>query len=150
MMIAQIPAQRPVTSRLVMLHLVAAVACFVFFCAAPMLVCWALLIEGDDPGGPLFIPILIMGIVVGAVVITAILAVAVLVTDILERRTGRMSWWPAVLVFLLGAAMGGMVGGVTNVIILVAAGGIAVVAYFIHWMAVSLLSRLFLKRERTD
>jgi hypothetical protein len=146
--IAQIPAQRPVTSRLVVLHLVAAVVCFVFFFVVPILACLVLLVEGDDPGGPLFLPILIIGIVAGAAVITVILAVAVLATDIIERRTGRISWWPAVLVFLSGAAMGGLAGGVTNVVILVAAGGIAMVAYFIHWMAISFLSRLFLNRKR--
>jgi hypothetical protein len=135
-------AERCLPVRLLACPLVTAGACFTFLSVVPTILCMALVVEGGDAGGPLFLPIFIMATIFFAGLSTISLGAVALVADVLRRRGGRLLWWPAVVIFLLGAGMGGLLGGVTKPLLPVVTGGLAVVAYFTYWKAASLLARL--------
>jgi len=59
---------------LLLLHFAAAGICFAFFTVVPIFGCLILMAIGNDPGGPMFFPIFVLGVLLFAVVITGILA----------------------------------------------------------------------------
>ena len=95
---------RPVLPLLV-LHIAAAGVCFAFFSIAPVAVCLVCMAIGNDPGGPMFFPIFVMGTILGAAVITALLGGAALLSDLIRRHYRMPLWLPPVAVFAFTTAL---------------------------------------------
>jgi hypothetical protein len=129
---------------------VAAGVCFAFFTIVPIGACIILMAIGNDPGGPMFFPIFVMGVILFATVITAFLGTAALVSDLLRRRRYVPLWLPPLAVFLLATGSLWLLAGRVHPVVPPVAGGIVALAFIIHWAAIStvwflprLLFRLF-------
>ncbi len=135
---------------LLLLHLAAAGVCFAFFTVVPTVACLILVAIGNDPGGPLFLPIFIMGVVLCAAIITTVLAAAVLMTDLLRRYYRVALWLPPLVIFVLATGFAFLLLGGAHAVAAVVAGGVVTTAFIVHWAAIStvwflprLLFRLF-------
>lgn len=135
---------------LVLLHAAAAAVCFAFFTLMPIGVCIICMMIGNDPGGPMFFPIFVMGVILFAAVITALLGGAALVNDLLRRRHRVPIWLPPVAVFLLATGTCWFLFRGVHPAVPPIAGSVVAVAFIVHWAAIStvwflprLLFRLF-------
>jgi hypothetical protein len=105
---------------------------------------------GNDPGGPMFFPIFVLGVLLFAGVITGILACAALLSDLLRRRYRVPLWLPPSAVFLLATAITWLSFSGAHPAVPPIAGGVVTMAFIIYWAAIStiwflprLLFRLF-------
>ena len=135
---------------LLLLHVIAAGACFAFFTIVPITVCLILMTIGNDPGGPMFFPIFVMGIILFALVITVILAGATLLSDLLHRYYNVPNWLPPLSVFVLVSVSYGLLFSSVPPTVPPIIGGIVALAFIVHRAAIStvwfiprLLFRLF-------
>lgn len=135
---------------LLLLHFAAAGVCFTFFTVVPVVGCLVLMAIGNDPGGPMFFPIFVLGVLLFAVVITGILAGAALVSDLLRRHYHVPVWLPPIVVFLLATGITWLSFSSAHPAVPPIAGAIVTLAFIIHWAAIStvwflprLLFRLF-------
>jgi hypothetical protein len=135
---------------LLLLHFAAAGACFVFFTVVPIVGCLVLMAIGNDPGGPMFFPIFVLGVLLFAVVITGILAGAALLSDLLRRRYRVPVWSPPLGVFLLATVITWLSFSGAHPAVPPIAGGLVALVFIIHWAAIAtvwflprLLFRLF-------
>ena len=125
---------------LLLLHAAAGAVCFAFFTIAPIVVCLILMAIGNDPGGPMFFPIFVMGVIVFAAAITALLGGTALLSDLLRRRHRVPLWLPSLVVFIL--ATGGafwLLAGRVHPAVPLLAGGIVTLAFVVHWAAISIV-----------
>lgn len=135
---------------LLLLHFVAAGVCFAFFTVVPIIGCLILMAIGNDPGGPMFFPVFVLGVLLFAAVITGILAGAALLSDLLRRRYSVPVWLPPLAVFLVATVMTWFSFGGSYPAVPPIAAGILALAFIIHWASIStvwflprLLFRLF-------
>jgi hypothetical protein len=149
-MSAQPTSQRRPLLPLVLLHLAAAGVCFSFFTVVPIVGCLILMAIGNDPGGPMFFPIFVLGVLLFAVVITGILAGAAILSDLLRRHYRIPIWLPPIVVFLLATVITWLSFSGAPPAVPPIAGGVVALAFIIHWAAIStvwflprLLFRLF-------
>ncbi len=141
--------QRPLVP-LLLLHLAAAIVCFAFFTIVPIVACLILMVIGNDPGGPMFFPIFVIGIVLCAGAITMFLGGAVLLSDLLWRHCGVPAWVPPLFIFLVVSIFCWLFFGGAHPAVPPIAGGMVTLAFIVHWAAIStvwylprLLFRLF-------
>ncbi|MBI2927086.1 MAG: hypothetical protein HYY24_15430 [Verrucomicrobia bacterium] len=144
------PMERRPLLPLLLLHFAAAGVCFAFFTVVPMAGCVILMAIDNDPGGPMFFPIFVMGIVLFAAVITAFLAGAALTSDLLRRHYRVSVWLPPLVVFVLATVSCWLLFSSVHPAVPPIAGGVVALAFIIHWTAIStvwflprLLFRLF-------
>src|SRR5438067_796491 len=102
---SQPPNQSRPLASLLILHIAAAGLCFAFFSIVPVVVCLVCMAIGNDPGGPMFFPIFVLGTILGAAAITALLAGAALLSDLLRRRYRVPLWLPPLAVFAMATAI---------------------------------------------
>ena len=147
-------AQAPKESRpllpLLLMHFAAAGVCFAFFTVVPIVVCIILIAIGNDPGGAMFFPIFVMGVVLFAAAIAAILGGAALLSDLLRRHYNVAVWLPPLVVFVLATVLCWLLFRSAHPAVPPIAGGIVALAFIVHWAAIStvwflprLLFRLF-------
>jgi len=122
---------------LVLLHFAAAGICFGFFTVVPIVGCLILMAMGNDPGGPTFLPIFVLGVLLFAVVITGILAGAALLSDLLRRRYRIPVWLPPLVVFGLAAVLCWFSLSRVHPTVPLIAAAIVALAFIIHWAAIS-------------
>ena len=122
---------------LLFLHVIAAVFCFAFFTIVPITVCIILMTIGNDPGGPMFFPIFVMGIILFAFVITAILTGATLLSDLLRRHYNVPIWLPPLSVFVLVSVSYWLLFSSGSPVVPPIIGGIVTLAFIVHWGAIS-------------
>ncbi len=122
---------------LVILHLLAAAACFAFFTGVPITACLILMAIGNDPGGPMFFPMFVLGVVGVALSITVILGGTAVVSDLVRRRWRLPLWVPALLVFGLVAGAVRLAFGEVHPAVPIGAGALMMLAFILHWSAVS-------------
>ena len=141
--------RRPVLP-LLLLHFAAAGVCFVFFAVVPIVGCLVFMAIGNDPGGPMFFPIFVLGTLLFASVITGILAGAAIMSDLLRRHYRVPVWLPPIAVFLLATIITRLLFSGAHPAVSPAAGAVVTLAFIIHWAAISavwflprLLFRLF-------
>ncbi len=149
-MSAQPQKERRPLLPLLLLHFAASGVCFAFFTFIPIVGCLVLMAIGNDPGGLMFFPIFVLGVLLFAGVITGILAGAALLSDLLRRHYRVPVWVPPIGVFLLATATTWLLFSGAHPAVPPIAGGIVTVAFIIHWAAIStvwflprLLFRLF-------
>ena len=134
-------AQPPNKSRpvlpLLVLHIAAAGVCFAFFSITPVVVCLVCMAIGNDPGGPMFFPIFVLGAILGAAAITALLAGAALLSDLLRRHYRVPLWLPPLSVFALATVVCWLLFNSAQPAVPPLVGAIAALAFIIHWAAVS-------------
>lgn len=136
-MSAQPPIERRPLIPLLLLHFAASAACFAFFTSVPIIGCLVLIAICNDPGGPLFFPIFVLGVLLFAGVITGILAGAALLSDLLRRHYRIPVWVPPIGVFLLVTVITWLLVGGIHPVVPPIAGSIIAVAFIIHWAAIS-------------
>ena len=122
---------------LFLLHFAAAGVCFTFFTVAPIVGCLILMAVGNEPGGPMFFPIFVLGVLLFAVVITGILAGAALLSDLLRRHYRVPVWLPPIVVFLLATGITWLSFSGAHPAVPPIAGAIVTLAFIIHWAAIS-------------
>lgn len=122
---------------LVILHLLAAAACFAFFTGVPITACLILMAIGNDPGGPMFFPMFVLGVVGVALSITVILGGTAVVSDLVRRRWRLPLWVPPLLVFGLVAGAVRLAFGEVHPAVPIGAGALLMLAFIVHWSAVS-------------
>jgi hypothetical protein len=149
-MSAEAPSQCRPLLPLLLLHGAAAGVCFAFFTIVPIGACIILMAIGNDPGGPMFFPLFVVGVILFAAVITAILGSAALLSDLLRRRHHVPLWLPPLAVFVLATGLFWLLAGRVHPAIPPVAGGVVALAFIGHWAAIStvwflprLLFRLF-------
>ena len=134
-------AQPPSKSRpvlpLVVLHIAAAGVCFAFFSVTPIAVCLVCMAIGNDPGGPMFFPIFVLGTILGAAVITALLAGAALLSDLLRRHYRVPVWLPPSVMFALATVLCRLVFSHAEPAVPPLVGLVIAIAFIVHWAAVS-------------
>lgn len=138
---------------LLLLHAAAAGVCFSFFTIVPIGACLVLMAIGNDPGGPMFFPMFVMGVILFAVVITAILAGAAILSDLLRRRYQVPVWLPPLVVFTLSSVSCWLLFRSTHPAVPPIVGGIVAVAFIVHWAAIStvwFLPRLLFRFFRVE
>jgi hypothetical protein len=147
---AQPPKERRPLLPLLLLHFAAAGVCFAFFSVVPIVGCLILMAIGNDPGGPMFSPIFVIGVLLFAVVITSILAGAALLSDLLRRHYRVSVWLTPLVVFALATASCWLFFSGVHPAVPPIAGAVVALAFIIHWAAIStvwflprLLFRLF-------
>ena len=135
---------------LLLLHATAGAVCFAFFTIVPIGACIILMAVGNDPGGPMFFPIFVIGVILFAATLTAFLGSAALLSDLLRRRHPVPLWLPPLAVFVLATGAFGLFGGGAHIAVPPLAGGVVTMAFIVHWAAIStvwflprLLFRLF-------
>jgi hypothetical protein len=128
--------RRPLLPLLV-LHGVAAVACFAFFTVAPIVVCLVFMVAGKDGGGPMFFPIFVVGAVSFAAIITVFLAGAALASDLLRRHCHVPLWLPPLAVLFFATLASWPFLGRVHAVIPLIAGAVVTLAFIIHWAAIS-------------
>ena len=136
-MSVQSPKERRPLLPLLFLHFAAAGVCFAFFTVVPIVGCLVLMAIGNDPGGPMFFPIFVIGVLLAAVVITGFLAVAALLSDLLRRHYRIFVWLPPIVVFLLATGIIWVFFSGAHPAVSLIAGGIIAVAFIVHWAAIS-------------
>jgi len=136
-MSAQPPKERRPLLPLLLLHLAAAGVCFAFFTLVPIVGCLVLMANGNDPGGPMFFPIFVLGVFLFAVVSTGILASAAVLSDLLRRHYRVPIWLPPLAVFLLATVITWLLLGGAHLAVPPIAGGTIALAFIIHWAAIS-------------
>jgi hypothetical protein len=124
---------------LLVLHGVAAVACFGFFTVASIVVCVVLMVAGKDGGGPMFFPIFVVGTILFAAIITVFLASAALASDLLRRHCHVPLWLPPLVVLFFATFASWPFLGRVHAIIPLIAGAVVTLAFIIHWAAISLV-----------
>jgi len=144
------PKERRPLLPLLLLHFGAATVCLAFFTVVPIVGCLTFMAIGNDPGGPMFFPIFVLGVLLIAVVITALLAGAALLSDLLRRHYHVSVWLPPLVVFVLATVSCWLLFSSLHPAFPPIAGGIIALAFSIHWAAIStvwffprLLFRLF-------
>jgi hypothetical protein len=149
-MSTQSPKERRPLLPLLLLHLAAAGVCFSFFVVVPVVGCLIFMAISNDPGGPVFFPVFVLGVLLFAVIITCILAGAALLSDLLRRRYLISVWLPPLVMFALATASCWLFFRTLPPAVPPLAGGIVALAFSIHWAAIStvwflprLLFRLF-------
>jgi len=134
-------AQPPNKSRpvlpLLVLHLAAAGVCFAFFSITPVAVCLACMASGNDPGGPMFFPIFVLGVLLGAGAITALLAGATLLSDLLRGHYRLPLWLPPLVVFTIATVLCWFLFRSAQPAIPPLVGLAVGIAFIVHWAAVS-------------
>jgi hypothetical protein len=133
---------------LLVLHGAAALVCFGVFTVAPIVACFIVIVISGDPGGPLFIPVFVVGVVVFAAVMTLFLSVAVLVSDVLCRHYRTPRWLPFAVVYVLATGLFWFFSSGIHPLILLIGGAIVEFAFLAHWAAIStiwLLPRLLFR-----
>jgi len=138
---------------LFLLHFAAAGVCLTFFTVVPIVGCLILMAIGNDPGGPMFFPIFVLGVLLFAVVTTGILAGAALVSDLLRRHYRVPVWLPPIVVFLLATGITWFPFSGAHPAVPPIAAGIVTVAFIIHWAAIStvwFLPRLMFRLFRVE
>jgi hypothetical protein len=135
---------------LMLLHLAAAGVCFAFFTVMPIGVCLVFMAIGKDPGGLMFFPIFVLGVLLFAVVITGILAGAAFLSDLLRLRYRIPVWLPPLVVFMLVSVPYWLIFRGVHPAVPLIAGSIVALVFVVHWAAIStvwflprLLFRLF-------
>jgi hypothetical protein len=133
-----------------LLHLAAAAVCFAFLVFAPIITCLIFMAVDNDPGGPMFFPIFVVGVIAFAFVITCVLAFAALSSDLLRRRYRVPIWLPPIVVLLVASAFCWLFLRNAHPVVPLIGGGIVALAFTVHWAAIStvwflprLLFRLF-------
>jgi hypothetical protein len=146
----ELQSQRRPVLPLLFLHAAAAVACFGFFTIIPIAGCIILMAMGNDPGGPMFFPIFVMGVVACAAILTVVLAGATLLSDMLCRRGHVPLWLPPLAVFGLATGLCWLLSSHGHPAVAPIVGGVVALAFIVHWAAIStvwflprLLFRLF-------
>jgi hypothetical protein len=127
---------RPVLPLLI-LHLAAAGACFAFFSITPVAVCLVCMAIGNDPGGPMFFPIFVLGTLLGAAAITLLLAGAALLSDLLRRHYQVPLWLPPLVVFALATVLCWLLFRSAQPAVPLLVGVLVAIAFIVHWAAVS-------------
>jgi hypothetical protein len=127
---------RPVLPLLI-LHLAAAGVCFAFFSITPVAVCLVCMAIGNDPGGPMFFPIFVLGTLLGAAAITVLLAGAALLSDLLRRHYHVPLWLPPVVVFALASVLCWLLFSRVQPAVPLLVGLVVAIAFIVHWAAVS-------------
>lgn len=122
---------------LVILHLLAAAACFAFFTGVPITACLILMAIGNDLGGPLFLPMFVMGVVGVALLITVVLGGTAVVSDLVRRRWRLPLWVPPLLVFGLVSGAVRLAFDEVHPMVPIGAGALLMLAFIVHWAAVS-------------
>jgi hypothetical protein len=147
---ADSPTQRRPLLPLVLLHFAAAGVCFAFFLFAPIIACLIFMAIGNDPGGPMFFPMFVVGVVLFAIVITIVLGGAALLSDLLRQRYRVPVWLPPLAVFGLATGSCWLLADGVHSAVPVVGGCIVALAFVVHWAAIStvwflprLLFRLF-------
>jgi hypothetical protein len=115
----------------------AAGICFAFFIIVPVVICLILMALGNDPGGPMFFPIFVMGVFMFAGIITVILGSAALLSDLLRRHHHVPIWLPPLVVFLLASLFCWLLFSSAYAATAPIVGGIIALAFIIHWAAIS-------------
>ena len=122
---------------LILLHIAAAGACFTFFTVVPILACLILMAIGNDPGGPMFFPMFVMGDILFAIAITVVIGGAALLSDLLRRRFRVSLWLPPLVVFFLSTSLCWYLTDGVHPGLSLIAGGVVSLAFVVHWAAVS-------------
>lgn len=132
--VATTMGRRPLTSSFVPLAAASAI-CFAFLTAVPILTCIYIMSIDGDAGGPMFLPILVMGIVFLAAVITICLACVAFLIHLLHRRFRFSIWIPptVVVVALLAIVLFLVAAGDVHPWVLTAGGSAIAVAFAILW-----------------
>jgi hypothetical protein len=108
---------------------------------------------GNDPGGPMFFPIFVLGVLGFAVAITCVLGGATLLSDLLRRHYSISVWLPPLAVFLLATVSCWLFFSGVHPAVPPLAGGIVALAFVVHWAAIStvwFLPRLLLRLFRVQ
>jgi hypothetical protein len=126
----------------VVLHAVAALLCFTFFTVVPIGTCLVLMAIGNDPGGPMFFPLFVMGAILFAALTTAIIAGATLVSDLIRRWIRIPLWLPPLVVFLSVAGLSWRRWGEAHPVIPILVGFFITMAFIVHWAAISVVWRM--------
>jgi hypothetical protein len=132
----------------VILHLAAAVGCFAFFTVVPIAGCIVVMMIDNDPGGPMFFPIFIMGVVIFAFIIAAFLGAAVLLSDLLRRYVPI--WSPPLAVFLFATGSFWVLASGVHPAVSPCVGIMVAFVFIVHWAGVStvwLLLRKFIAKK---
>jgi hypothetical protein len=150
-------AQPPGKSRpvlpLLILHIAAAGVCFGFFCITPIAVCLVCMAIGNDPGGPMFLPIFVLGTILGAAAVTILLAGAALLSDLLRRHYSMPLWLPPLVMFALVTVLCWLFFSRAHPAVPPLVGLVIAVAFIVHWAAVSavwFLPRLLFRLLHVD
>ena len=136
-MSAQLQNERRSLLPLLLLHFAAAAVCFAFFTGVPIVGCLVLMAIGNDPGGPMFFPIFVIGVLLFAIAITTILAGAALLSDLLRRHFRIPVWLPPISVFVLATGIIWLSFDSAHAAVPPVAGAIVALAFIIHWAATS-------------
>jgi hypothetical protein len=133
-----------------LLHLAAAAVCFAFLVLAPIIICLIFMAVDNDPGGPMFFPIFVFGVIAFAFVMTCALAFAALLSDLLRRRYRVPIWSPPIVALLVATAICWLFLRNAHPVVPLIGGGVIALAFIVHWAAIStvwvlprLLFRLF-------
>ena len=150
-------AQPPDKSRpvlpLLALHIAAAGVCFAFFTFVPVAVCLVCMAIGNDPGGPMFFPIFVLGTILGAAAITVLLAGGTLLSDLLRRHYHVPLWLPPLVLFALATVLFWLLFSSAHPAVPPLVGVVVAIAFIVHWAAVSavwFLPRLLFRLLRID
>ena len=122
---------------LIILHLLAAAACFAFFTGVPITACLILMAIGNDPGGPMFFPMFVLGVIGVALLITLIFGGTAVVSDLVRRRWRLPLWVPPLWVFGLVAGAVRLAFKEVHPMVPIGAGAVLMLAFVVHWAAVS-------------
>jgi hypothetical protein len=122
---------------LLLLHLAAAAICFGFFAVVPIVVCLILMAIGNEPGGPVFFPIFVLGTLLSAVAITGILAGTALLSDLLRRHYRVSIWLPPLVVFAVTTVTCALFFSHLHPAAPLMAGCIVTLAFIVHWSAIA-------------
>lgn len=134
---AQQTTERRPLLPLLLLHFAAAGVCFTFFTTVPIVACLVFMAIGNDPGGPMFLPLFVLGVLLVAVVMTGILAGAALVSDLLRRHYRIPIWLPPLAVFVVATVVIWLFLSDAPVAVPPMAGVVVSLAFIVHWAAIS-------------
>ena len=130
---------KPQTSilRVALWHIAVASICFFATFTVPVTASLAVMYIDNDPGGPLFLPIVVMGSFLLAVTTTCLFEITALLGDILRRRYSTPFWLPPSVIFAAAASLSWpLVDFSLNPVVPVVVGAVSTFGFVVYWVAI--------------
>jgi hypothetical protein len=137
---------------LLLCHAAAAVVCFAFLTVVPVGLCLVVILIANDPGGPLFLPVFIVGVVLFAAATATALTGAALATDLVRWRWPLPVWVSPLVVFILATVLCRLLFPDAHPATAPIVGGTVALAFIVHCTAIALVRALpdfLVRRLRT-